>query len=168
MSEPYPGTSRQASIRETIRQIRCGPSSRPPTARSAHHPQASEPNLLPAAVAGKSSVQAFESSLAELVGDRIAAADARWRVLLSSRHAFFQSHPLVSCSLVVACWCVGGCVSPCPVKQNPTRATTTPTRATIRYTHSHTRTHTRAHILTQIRAHAQIPARGRIRSYKVV
>ena len=119
MSEPYPGTSRQASIRETIRQIRCGPSSRPPTARSAHHPQASEPNLLPAAVAGKSSVQAFESSLAELVGDRIAAADARWRVLLSSRHAFFQSHPLVSCSLVVACWCVGGCVSPCPVKKSP-------------------------------------------------
>ena len=52
-------------------------------------------NLLPQNVVEQVAVKNFQSALTQLVRDRVFAGDHRWRIVLSSRHAFFQYHPLV-------------------------------------------------------------------------
>ena len=53
-------------------------------------------NLLPPVVVAERDVKGFQSSLTNLIRDRVVARDGRWKVVLSPRHAVFQFHPLVS------------------------------------------------------------------------
>ena len=52
-------------------------------------------NILPQSVVEQRTVKEFQSALTALVRDRLVARDRCWKFVLSSRHPFFQYHPLV-------------------------------------------------------------------------
>ena len=52
-------------------------------------------NLLLDACVSVRNVSGFQSKLTELVRNRLVAGDARWKVVLFSRHPILQYHPLV-------------------------------------------------------------------------
>ncbi len=53
-------------------------------------------NLLPEECVAARDVSGFQSSLSQLVRDRLVGGDPRWKFVLSSRYAIFQYHPLVA------------------------------------------------------------------------
>ena len=52
-------------------------------------------NVLPDECVSVRNVSGFQSKLTELVRNRLVAGDARWKVVLFSRHPILQYHPLV-------------------------------------------------------------------------
>ena len=52
-------------------------------------------NLLPEECVSNRDVSAFQSSLTQIIRNRLVGGDDRWKFVLSPRHAIFQYHPLV-------------------------------------------------------------------------